>query len=80
MVLGYCQLLRGAESFIWEVKMFLEVGCGCILLFWEYKTGKRSCYIAALVELLCKKKKKKNSRNPIFSLDKIKEAIKKLSL
>jgi len=57
MVLYYCQLLRGAKSFIWEVKMFLEVGCGCILLFWEYKTGKRSCYIVALVELLWKKKK-----------------------
>ena len=59
MVLDYCQLLRGTESFIWEFKMFLEVSCGCSLLFWEYKTGKRSCYTAALVELLCKKKKKK---------------------
>ena len=51
-VLDYCQLLRGAESFIWEIKMFLKVGCGCSLLLWEWKAGKRSCYIAALVELL----------------------------
>ena len=52
-VLDYCQLLRGAESFIWEVKILLKFGCGCILLPWEWKAGKRSCYIAALVELLC---------------------------
>ena len=67
-VLEYCQRLRGAESFVWEIKMFIEVGCGCSLLFWEWKDGKRSCYIAALVELLCIKM---NSRNPIFSFSSV---------
>ena len=36
---------RGAESLVQEVKMHLDVGCGCILLLWEWKAGKKSCCI-----------------------------------
>ena len=38
---------RGAESLVQEVKMLPDVGCGCSLLLWEWKAGKRSCYISS---------------------------------
>ena len=39
--------IRGAESLVQEVKMLLDIGCSCNLLLWEWKAGKKSCYISS---------------------------------
>ena len=38
---------RGGEFLVQEVKMLLEVGCGCSLLLWEWKSGKKSWCISS---------------------------------
>ena len=36
---------KSTESLVREVKMLLEFGCGCSLLFWEWKAAKKSSYL-----------------------------------
>ena len=38
---------KSTEPLVREVKMLLEFGCGCSLLFWEWKAGKKSSYLSS---------------------------------
>ena len=38
---------KSTESLVREVKMLLEFGCCCSLLFWEWKAGKKSSYLSS---------------------------------